>query len=539
MTSPESNKTTNESLTKSRKNEIREAAEQSLEKFIRLVHPMRVLGSIHVELINWWTRPDALNNQLVLLPRDHGKSAMVAYRVAWEITRNPAVRVLYISSTANLATKQLKFIKDILTSPIYTYYWPDMVAREEGKREKWTESEFSVDHPKRKAEAVRDPTVFTAGLTTSIVGLHCDIAVLDDVVVDENANNEDGRTKVASQASYLASIMGADAKMWVVGTRYHPLDLYKDYAEMTFEMYDEVTGDLVSEENLFEVFERQVEDRGDGTGQFLWPKQQRYDGKWFGFDQNVLARKRAQYTDKTKFRAQYYNNPNDLSSATIKPSMFQYYNPKLLNQDMQGWYYQGKRLLVYAAIDFAYSLAKKADYSCIVVVGVDKDHNYFILEIDRFKTNMISEYYDRILRLHQKWGFRKLRAEVTAAQEVIVKDLKDNYIRPNGLVLSITEHRPTRHMGSKEERMESILQPRYANRQMWHYMGGNCQILEEELTMVRPPHDDVKDCLANCIDSAVAPSSHGHMGSAPGSIRQGGRQYKRSELVHSRFGGIG
>ena len=98
-----------------KKEQVKANAEASLEYFIRLVHPHRVLGSIHTEVINWWTRQDAKSHQLLLLPRDHGKSALVAYRVAWEITRNPAVRVLYISSTANLAEKQLKFIKDILT----------------------------------------------------------------------------------------------------------------------------------------------------------------------------------------------------------------------------------------------------------------------------------------------------------------------------------------------------------------------------------------------------------------------------------------
>ena len=38
-----------------------------------------------------------------------------------------------------------------------------------------------LDHPLRKKENVRDPSIFTGGLTTSLTGLHCDIAVLDDV----------------------------------------------------------------------------------------------------------------------------------------------------------------------------------------------------------------------------------------------------------------------------------------------------------------------------------------------------------------------
>ena len=42
------------------------------------------------------------------------KSALVAYRVAWEITKNPTIRVLYISSTANPRRKAAQgFIKQI------------------------------------------------------------------------------------------------------------------------------------------------------------------------------------------------------------------------------------------------------------------------------------------------------------------------------------------------------------------------------------------------------------------------------------------
>ena len=206
--------------TRSKKDLIREQAEGDLESFIRLVHPGRVLGSIHSEIISWWTREDAKTHQLLLLPRDHGKSALVAYRVAWEITRNPAIRVLYISSTANLAQKQLKFIKDILTSDIYTFYWPDMVNQTEGLREKWTESEFAVDHPLRKHEAVRDPTVFSAGLTTTITGLHCDIAVLDDVVVYENAYTDEGRDKVKASILFFhpSKVLMQKNGWWELGT---------------------------------------------------------------------------------------------------------------------------------------------------------------------------------------------------------------------------------------------------------------------------------------------------------------------------------
>lgn len=510
------------------KDQVRQAAENDLEAFIRLVHPQRVLGGVHKELIRWWTRPGANTHQMTLLPRDHMKSALVAYRVAWEITRNPTIRVLYISSTANLAEKQLGFIKQILTSPVYTKYWPEMVNPEDGKREKWTNSEIAVDHPLRKTEAVRDPTVFTGGLTTSLTGLHCDIAVLDDVVVQENAYTEDGRERVRTQYSLLASIEGAGALEWVVGTRYHPKDLYQSLIEKKVEMFDD-TGEMVSEEPLYEVFERQVENVGDGTGEYLWPKQQRYDGKWFGFDQSILARKRAQYLDKTQFRAQYYNDPNDTSSAAISPDYFQYYDRSKLSRVDGRWFYQGRRLNVFAAVDFAYSVRLKSDYTAIVVVGIDHTNNIYVLDIERFKTSLISDYFAHILRLHQKWDFRKIRAEVTAAQQIIVKDLKENYIRAYGLALSVEEHKPNRHEGTKEERLEATLQPKYANRQMWHYHGGNCQMLEEELVLQNPPHDDIKDALASAIDICVAPT---------GGFTTASSRDMWKDNVNSRFGGI-
>lgn len=507
-------------------NLIREAAEANLEAFIRLIAPKQVMGAVHSELCHWMTRQERRKYQMVLLPRDHQKSRMMAYRVAWHITRNPDTRILYISSTANLAEKQLKFIKDILTSSIYRRYWPEMVHEDEGRREKWTNSEIAVDHPKRKEEAVRDPTIFTGGLTTSLTGLHCDIAVLDDVVVFENAYTEEGRDKVKQQYSLLSSIEGADAEEWVCGTRYHPKDLYANMLEMAEDLYNE-DGDVVGSEAIYEVFERAVEDAGDGTGQFLWPKQQRSDGKWFGFDRKVLAQKRAKYLDRTQFRAQYYNDPNDPGEMAIDRSKFQYYDQKYLSGANGHWYFKGSRLNVFASVDFSYSTGRRSDYTAIVVIGVDAGGNIYVLDIDRFKTDRISEYFDHILALYNKWEFRKLAAEVTAAQQAIVRELKESYIRPYGLSVSVEEMKPTRHQGTKEERIAAVLEPKYDNLAIWHYKGGNCQTLEDELILHNPPHDDVKDALASAISISVAPSAHAH------------RQRNTSNvLYHPKFGGI-
>jgi hypothetical protein len=498
---------------------VRQAAEADLLTFVRLVAPHRMLGAVHEELFSWWCREDAKDNQLVLLPRDHGKSQMIAYRVAWWITKHPETTVLYVSATANLAEKQLKAIKDIFLSDVYRFYWPEMVNDQEGKREKWTETEIAVDHPRRKEEGVRDPTVKAAGIGANVTGLHCTVAVLDDVVVPDNAYTQTGREQVRAFYSQLSSIESTGAKEWTVGTRYHPGDLYKDLMEMTEIYFDEDDEEI--EDSVYETFERVVETNGE----FLWPKQRRTDGKTFGFDNKELARKKAKYLDITQFYAQYYNNPNAVETQIIDKSRFQYYDKDKVENVSGSWYLGNKLLTVYGAVDFAYSVSASSDFTVIVIVGVDEDNNYYVLDIDRFKTNKISVMYEHVEKVYRKWRFRKLRCEVVAAQKLIVSQFRD-FMRSQNVIFTIDEYYPPKTM-NKQERIASTLEPRYANNQIWHYKGGNCQTLEEELVMTNSEHDDVKDALAACIEICKAPISNNNWG-------------KRNNIIpfNSRFGGV-
>ena len=504
--------------------QIRDIAECDLLSFIKLVAPHRVIPHFQEDWIRWMTRKEAHDHQLTLLPRDHAKSTIIAYRAAWEIVKDPTIRILYISSTANLAEKQLGLIKQILTSSVVRRYWPDLINEDEGKREKWTQSEIAVDDSRRALEAIRDPTVYTGGLTTSLTGLHCDIAILDDVVVQENAYTEEGREKVKSQYSLLASIEGAGAREWVVGTRYHPQDLYSDLVMMEEEKYDE-NGNVVDSKPVYEVFQKVVEEHGN----FLWPRQQRNtDGKWFGFDSGILAKKKAQYLDKTQFYAQYYNDPNRFEAALISPDKFQYYERHHVKRGDDGkWYVRNKKLAIAAAMDFAFSTGKKADYTAIAVVGLDSEGNYYVLDLDRFRTDRIDEMFEHLRTLYSKWEFRKILMEMTAAQATVAKELRDSYIKPMGLALSVEEYYPTKRDGDKEERIAAVLAPRYANMQMWHFRGGHTQSMEDELVQRFPVHDDLSDALCNAVRILTPPA----------------RKKQQTNVVqfqprNSRFGGV-
>jgi phage terminase large subunit-like protein len=321
--------------------------------------------------------------------------------------------------------------------------------------------------------------------------------------------------------SQMASILNTGGIVKACGTRYHPADQYSIWMAQTVQIFND-QDELIGDEPIWDVFERVVEI----NGVFLWPREARDDGKEFGFNRRELSRISSMYSDRTQFYAQYYNDPNDPESNRLDASRFQYYDPIHIKYEGGTWSFKGKRLNVYAAIDFAFSKNKKADYTAIVVVGVDSDGYIYVLDMDRFKTDKIADYYERVISLHSKWQFKKLRAEVTVAQSIICNDLKDR-IRQEGMSLVIDESRPTRHQGSKEERIAAVLEPRYENLTIFHCRGGHTPALEEELLLARPQHDDLKDCLASVVEIAKPPSS-----------KNNAEHRKNVVQFSGRFGGV-
>lgn len=510
--------------------ETRKRARNDLVFFATLFNPGYMYGQIHRDIYREMEKYTLFENtstisanKLIMLPRAHLKSHMLDTWCCWIITRHPEITIFYVSATAELSLIQLESIKNKLGGSTYRRYFPEYVNPQEGKRRKWSANKIVIDHHYRRKEGIRDATIATAGLTTVTTGWHADVILADDLVVPENAYSEDGRSAVSRKSSQFTSIRNAGGFTMAAGTRYHPSDVYASWKEQIYDVYDD-TGELTDRQPVWEIIEHVVE----VDGLFLWPRMVREDNKAFGFDWAVLARIKAEYgTDITQYHAQYYNDPNDPSSDRINRDRFQYANRRLLKKEGRNWFYNGKRLNIYAAVDFAFSLTKGADFSAIVVVGVDSESNYYVVDIDRFKTNKVLEYFQRILALHSQWHFKKLRAETTVAQEVIVEAIKD-YIKKSGTTLSIDSYRPNRHEGSKDERIAAAIEHRYDNLQMYHFEGGFTKQLEEELVQARPSHDDLKDALACAVTISVSPAK---------SHKDRIKDFLTVKTTGSRFGG--
>lgn len=503
--------------------EIRNVAVNDFESFIRLVAPYQLIAHCHTAMCKWVQKNDG-ENLLLLWPRDHGKSRYSAFFASWEIVRDPSTTIIYASATAEKAEEQLRFIKTILESTVVQRYFPGLIHLEEGRREAWNKTFIVVDHPYRKEQGVVDSTLMTCGLEKTITGKHCKRLLLDDIVVPEN-NTETGRRDVNNWAAQAASIMSAESSMLVVGTRYHPADAYQIMMDMDFEdPIENEDGEIVLEEvKMFTVMQDDVE----VDGEFLWPRQQRKDGKYFGFNPRILARKKAVYeanSQITQFYAQYYNDPNDKSTAPISRDLFRYYEREELEFIAGQWMIMGKPCWLYSAVDMAASTKDKSDYTVVIVGAIDDEGNRYVVDVKRFKTQKSSEIYEAIAASYLSYHFKKLRIEAVAGFRLVAQDLADR-LTAEGVRIPIDLYIPPNSDG-KFARVNGILEPLYQSGAIYHYRGGNCQVLEDELVSVNPLHDDTKDAWAMTCDLMVKPIAR--------------RQAASSNVLsfHKRFGGV-
>lgn len=492
---------------------IIELCQYNFFSFMQTLNPNYLYGDIHQEVASFLSNPDSEERQLLLLPRGHLKSHIIACLCVWQITFKPWTTIVYLASQEDLAKAQLYAIKQMMTSDIYTALWPEMFSEEsgiKGERGAWSAFAFDVDHPARKARGVRDHTVLIKTIKSNAQGLHCDGLIYDDVVVPNFADSETGRTELARSLGYFSSILNPGGWIKAVGTRYHPEDAYQNMIDEQYGVWDEEVQDFTEQKPLWETMERVVEDSFDrsGTGKFLWPRSHSVTGEdSYGFDINVLSKIKAGYGSRsgaTSFYSQYYNDPNTGGTERISRSNFQYYDPKHLFFSGRSVYFQDQPLNVYCAMDVAWSEKIQGDYTAIAVIGIDPDSFIYVLDLDQFKTSDFLTYYERVSSLHAKWGFRKMLVETNAGGYFVAQEV-ENFIRRDGSSLVVDKHHASGRGGSKEQRWAAVLEPKYESKSIFHCRGGFTTALEDELVSAKPRHDDLKDALTSAISQAKPP----------------------------------
>jgi hypothetical protein len=489
--------------------------ENSLYSYAQIMFPNRYFGDVHRDMFMFFE--DSLykaleagegDNAAALIPRDHQKSFCIAVACSWAITKFPWFTVTYVSSNPKLSQRQLSIIKKIFKSDNHRDLWPEMMNYEVHQKTKqwehkptgtWTLDEISVDHPKRP-ESEKDPTIAATSAKSTNTGAHYKLIIFDDLVTNENYASATEREAIKEVYQSYASIATTGSIKWMVGTRYGDNDLYASLQEREYEVFDD-EGNCIETKPLWNWFERQVEDskHKDGSGTYLWPRQKWTDNEWYGFNRTELSKKRSEAFNLELFYSQYYNDPNAASVDKITNDCFMYIQPKMLEQRQGKWWYGNKELKIFCGMDLAFSEGSgarkvKRDYTAIAVIAWDADGYLYILDLQRFQTDRAEVYYQKAIELHQYWDFREMTVETNAGGNVIANFIQDE-VRKAGQTLVVKHQTKNQREGSKQERNAQLFEPLYRGKSVYHTKGGYTRLLEEELRLSKPPHDDLKDAL--------------------------------------------
>lgn len=401
--------------------------------------------------------------KLILIPRSHLKTKLVSIGYStFKIINNPGIRILIYSATWQMAVdihrsiqKQLKATERILS------IWGDLTV---GATE-WTQ-----DRTRLAANNKREATITAAGIDNNLVGGHYDLIIFDDPVSRDNVGTMDQIHKVVTRYKDSLDLLEPKGELILMGTRWHDSDLYGFVMD---------PGNRIIENYLVMIkraFEGNIMTGEDFVA--LWP------GKYNLKNLQSILREEGW----AHFSSQYCNDPVPEENATFKRTWFRYHT----SDDLRG-----KVMNKFLLIDPAISLTKEADYTAMIVVGIDEWNNIFILDILRAKLSP-NDIINEIFRMNNNWRVADVAIEQVAFQKVLGYSLRDDP-RFKKNPFHITELKPNDR--TKDQRIKG-LQPVYENGKVFHnkQLVNNIYLEDELIRFPRSTHDDIIDALSYALD---------------------------------------
>ncbi len=294
---------------------------------------------------------------LQLAPRGWGKSTVgTILSCAHELLKDRDARILFASETATQACNFLGELKAILTHENMIEIFGDL------KGDMWHENAINI---KGRYTARKESSVMTTGVDGAITSAHFEIIYCDDLVTLKNSRTAASRDKVMEwfRTTLLPCVIDENTKIRMVGTRYHPEDLYDDLMtrDPKFKNSTQIVPaiNLETEEsnnpNIFSI--EFLVDTRDSMG--------------------VIA-----------FDSQYNQDPSGVQGVIFNGDHFKYYrNPP-------------KNLWVFQGVDLAVEDKSQNDKFAITTIGVDPK-GYKIYLLNYVATKLSPKKQDELM--YDKW----------------------------------------------------------------------------------------------------------------------------------------
>jgi predicted phage terminase large subunit-like protein len=343
----------------------------------------------HLAMLQYqFLHPDSM--QLVF--RGAGKSTLCTItKCIHYLCKYRDARILLASKTSTNAEAFLKEIKGHLEENTRLielfghFYDPRKVG-------KWDNKEIEVLGRTRKA---KEASVTCVGVDGTIVSKHYDVILSDDLVDEDNSRTKCMRDK--TRTWYYQTLdpcleppsedVPHRGEHHRLGTRYHYDDLWGHLQE----------NELREHTNIIPAL--------DDHDRSPWPE--KYPPEWF--------HKKREKAGTIIYRAQY-----ECDTEAMKGEVFQYDDCQVIDDDALP-----KDMRIFMGVDLAISEESKSDLFAIVVGGIDRMGNHYVID-----------YYDghlrfgaqttAIKRLYKKHDPIRAGIEINAYQAAQYQSLKDD-----------------------------------------------------------------------------------------------------------------
>jgi phage terminase large subunit-like protein len=170
---------------------------------------------------------------LILYPAAHGKTTLVSTLLPiWAICCDPNIRIAIIAKNDYEATNIMSAILEQLSANdrLVEDFGP---FKPDDDKRPWSLTKLTVA---KRSKTMKEPTIaiFGAGAKTAL-GHRTDWTICDDVVTNENSATPEQRGKMRTWFMQSVRTMPRlpTSRVTVVGTLFHPEDLYHELVELT------------------------------------------------------------------------------------------------------------------------------------------------------------------------------------------------------------------------------------------------------------------------------------------------------------------
>lgn len=421
--------------------------------------------------------------KLLLIPRGFGKTTL--FTVADSIRsllRYPDCCIAIAHAKRETAVKILSDIKGHFEdNDLLKYIGADICFSDpQAEALVWTQDEITVNRKKR----YRVPSVTAFGVEASAVGLHFDIIKLDDIVFDVNVSTAEQMEKVKEffkRCRPLLKAMGL-RKIHVIGTRWHPDDLYGDLLDPTGPYANEVHPRILS------CFNDQ--------GESIWPE---------GFPTELLQ-KEARRMGSYLFSCNYLNSPLPPGTQVFRGEDIQRYG--IIVQDDGSFtpvLPEGRTVNIFTAVDPNTREDTNRDPAVVLTAAITDTGEMYVLDLTRCHptgTELVRMIRDHVIR----WNPEQIFLETVQAQAHFLHWLEVDTLQ-TGVRYKV---KPVIHGGDKTKFERIIaLQPVVENHQFYLPQGGKFDDAAFEMTMYTgkaSKRDDILDCMADIWTHGWRPS---------------------------------